>query len=132
MMTYHTKQRDTLLEKLQKMGQAPFTANDLLLKLMTSQKKVSKATVYRTLEKLVQDGLVRKYYIYPNESAFYQYLGDHQDCDNHFHCVCYECGRLYHVDCHVFDGLENHFNQEHNFKIDIQRTLLYGLCELCQ
>lgn len=131
-MTYRTKQRDILLEKIQQYREEPFTADDLILKLLNRQKKVSKATVYRTLEKLEHDGLVRKYYVQPHDSAFYQYLGDHQNCDDHYHCVCYECGRLYHIDCHVFDDLESHFQQEHQFKIDVHRTLLYGLCQACQ
>ena len=131
-MTYRTKQRDVLLDKIMAYEEEPFTADDLILKLMSTSKPVSKATVYRTLDKLERDGLVRKYYVEPSESAFYQYVGQHLDCEDHYHCVCYQCERLFHIDCHIFDDLDAHFQHEHHFKIDLQRTILYGLCENCQ
>ncbi|NLC64617.1 MAG: transcriptional repressor [Erysipelothrix sp.] len=131
-MSYRTKQRDTLLDAIISYDEVPFTADQLLLDLMNSKEKVSKATLYRNLDKFEQEGLLRKYFIQPQEGAMYQYIGNHQNCEEHYHSVCYHCGRLFHVKCSIVDDLQSHFMDDHNFKIDLHRTLLYGICDGCQ
>lgn len=130
-MTYRTKQRDLILEQIIDYQEESFSADDLLFQMRKNEMKVSKATVYRTLEKLESEGLVRKYYVSPSQSAFYQYIGNHLNCEDHYHCVCYQCDQLFHIDCKDFDDLEAHFNEEHSFKIDLSQTILYGICEKC-
>src|SRR5690625_7342591 len=79
MMTYRTKQRDILMDAILSYEDVPFTAEELLVKLINQKNRVSKATVYRTLDMLESEGNIRKYYVQPQESAFYQYIGDHKD-----------------------------------------------------
>ena len=130
-MTYRTKQRDILMDAILSYRDTPFTAEELLVKLINQKNRVSKATVYRTLDMLESEGNIRKYYISPHERAFYQYIGDHKNCHDHYHCVCYDCAKLFHIECDVFNGLNTHFKEDHHFNIDFNQTLLYGHCEGC-
>ena len=131
-MTYKTKQRDLVLEAIVSYHDSPFTADDLMIKLLNTTPKVSKATIYRSLEIFEKEAVVRKYYISPSESAYYQYAIHQRNCQTHFHAVCYECGQLFHIESESFDELDKEFLENHTFKIDLNRTLLYGVCQQCQ
>src|SRR5262250_1714959 len=65
-------------------------ADELLVRLRSKHKKISRATIYRTLELLVDSGIVGRVRI---REAGYRYermrAGDHHD-----HLICSECGRV--------------------------------------
>ena len=53
---------------------------------------VGKATVYRCLDRLVEQGTVRKFLLGEGESACYQYQTG--ECHSHYHLKCACCGAL--------------------------------------
>ena len=67
-----------------------FEADELLVRLRAKHKKISRATIYRTLELLVDSGIVGRVRI---GSPGYRYerlrAGEHHD-----HLICNECGRV--------------------------------------
>lgn len=87
------------------------------------------ASLYRIIDKLEKEGTIRKYVIDNSKGSCYQYNGE---CEhNHFHLLCSRCGKLIHLHCHEVDNLISHIYDEHNFKVDINKVNLYGLCEEC-
>ena len=90
---------------------------------------IGKSTVYREVSRLVEEGFVRKY---PDSDGYfwYQYAGEH--CHEHFHLRCISCGRIVHLDCHLMNDVCRHINSEHDFEIDMSRTVLYGVCGKCK
>lgn len=61
----------------------------------TQSVSIGTATIYRQMEKLIEEGLVRKYTLDAEESACYEYVGT--SCSQavpHFHCKCEKCGQL--------------------------------------
>lgn len=131
-MQYKTKQRDDIVEYLETLGDKPFSADDIILHFLQIKPKVSKATIYRTLDALENSGFVKKYFVDPKDPASYQVVSQQEHCEQHLHTVCTECGKLFHIDCHVYESLVQHFKQEHHFVVDIQKTIIYGLCDSCQ
>lgn len=125
---YSTKQGALILDYLQN-HISPFTA-DALADALQPQ-KVGKATVYRHLERLTDTGVVRRFSPAEGSSACYQYVGDHTDCDRHYHMVCRRCGRLFHLDCDQLRELSDHIREHHGFLLDCERTILYGICADC-
>lgn len=121
---YNTKQKslilDYLMEKTSHTSAAEITA--------ALKSSVSTATVYRQLQKLVDDGIVKKYVT--DGSALYQYGG--LNCSDHFHLKCTECNTLYHVDCSFLSELSSHVLKHHNFSVDNHKTVMYGVCENCE
>jgi Fur family ferric uptake transcriptional regulator len=94
---------------------------------------IGTATVYRQLERMVDEGLVQKYTIDANTPACFEYVG----ADSHageacFHCKCEKCGRLIHLHCEELQGLSEHIREHHGFRINPMRTVFYGLCDACR
>ena len=65
-------------------------ADDLLARMKTKHRKVSRATVYRTLDLLVQCGLVRKSRL-GREHYFYEKM---EPGGGHHHMVCTATGKI--------------------------------------
>ena len=93
---------------------------------------VGKSTVYRYLEKLVEEGKVRKYFLEEGAGACFQLAGGDENCCKHYHLKCVRCGALLHVECSFLDQVHAHILQQHQFQIDSRKTVLYGLCEQCR
>ena len=87
------------------------------------------------LEKLVDEGLVKKYNIDAGSPACFEYVGSGGHCgpaEECFHCKCEKCGRLIHLQCDELNMIKKHILDEHAFAIDVYRTVFYGLCEFCR
>lgn len=125
-MPYKTKQRELIAGFFRKNTDRQFSINDISDKFYSI---IGKSTVYREVSRLADDGFIRKY---PDSEGgfFYQYAGEH--CHEHFHLRCISCGKIVHLDCHMMNGVCEHISDEHDFEIDMSRTVLYGLCGDCK
>ncbi|MCR5185152.1 MAG: transcriptional repressor [Bacilli bacterium] len=94
-------------------------------------KQVPIATLYRIIDSLVNEGIVRKYSLDNNTPACFQYIDDNNHHE-HFHLVCTKCGKLFHLECHEVNHLLSHIKDEHGFDVDISKVNLYGICKECQ
>ena len=93
---------------------------------------VGTATIYRQLDKLGEQGVVRKYVIDEKTGACYQYIEEQEGCRKHFHLKCTRCGRLIHLTCDHLSGLGEHIYEHHGFRVDPSKTVFYGLCAECE
>ena len=130
---YKTKQRDLLLKYLESVSGKHITANDVCEYFKEQGDAIGQSTVYRQLERLVDEGIINKYIIDSNSPACFEYIGGdcHDDDEVCFHCKCEKCGRLIHLHCDELSGIGKHLFDEHDFKMDPMRTVFYGLCENC-
>ena len=127
---YNTKQRDTILRCIESFGDAHFTAADVVERLSG---KIGQATVYRMIDRLADEGRLRKYVVDGTTAACYQSVPDNDaaDCRDHFHLKCEVCGRLIHVECGELTRIADHVKSGHGFEIDKSRTVFYGICREC-
>lgn len=130
--SYKTRQREQILNCLTENKAKHMTADEIVIWLKERKTDVGKATVYRTLDKLIEDGRARKYICEEGKSACYQYVDEQGECCRHFHLKCVECGRLIHLKCEYLSDLEQHIMKHHNFIVDNTKTVLYGICEDCR
>lgn len=130
---YQTRRREELLEYLSKRRGEHHTAAQIRDHLATTGSRVGIATVYRQLDALVQEGLVRRYALSVGESACYEYVGEESGraCSTHFHCKCDQCGALIHLDCHELQAIQEHLLKGHGFQWNAGRTVFYGICDQC-
>ena len=126
---YSTKQRAIILDFLRE-SSTHVTASDIISYLKEQNIKIGVATVYRTLDKLVSCGTVKKMVIDERSGACYQYMKN-AHCDNHFHLKCLNCGKLIHLGCDFLDKLESHILKEHGFTVSSGKTVIYGYCQDC-
>ena len=130
---YKTKQREEILAFLEQTAGQHVTAKSVHRALSESGSTIGSATVYRQLDRFVDEGIVRRYTLGQNEAACFEYVGDGSSCEQThcFHCLCTQCGSLYHMECDHLAGIAEHLSVEHGFTIDPQRTVFYGICDSC-
>lgn len=129
--SYQTRQKELILSCLKDNAYRHVTVEMIIDYLKEQGEPVGQTTVYRHLERLVQDNRVMKFTALGGSSACYQYVEQPENHKNHYHLVCSGCGRMIHLTCSEMDGLQKHMLAEHNFELDSFKTVLYGRCESC-
>ncbi|MBN1217367.1 MAG: transcriptional repressor [Anaerolineae bacterium] len=87
--------------------------------------KLSRATVYRTMELLVELQLVRPFYLNDPTQRFVSALGGHH------HLVCSSCGKTFEFEHCTVDQLSNELSEKYGFQILSHLLEFHGLCEGC-
>ncbi|MCI7692161.1 MAG: transcriptional repressor [Oscillospiraceae bacterium] len=123
---YNTKQRDEIVEFFSRHRGKCFSAKEII---RSGEIKSGEATVYRTLSKLAENGVLKRF-TDGSSGACYQ-LAESSDCDKHFHLKCENCGKLIHVDCGFMAEIKQHIESGHDFYVDLGKTVFYGLCGNC-
>ena len=131
---YRTKQREILLEYLRRMPGVHITVKDACEYFEEQGTSIGQTTVYRQLERMVDEGIVNKYIIDGTGPACFEYIAGEEHCDKEvcFHCKCEKCGKLIHLHCEELAEIQEHLLAEHNFRMDPLRTVFYGVCEECR
>jgi len=121
----NTRQRQVILEELQKLRSHP-TAAELYEITRRRLPKISLGTIYRNLDLLVRAGVIQKLEISATEARF------DGDSDRHCHVRCVRCGRV--DDAHEVsvDQVEQRFKSVRGYKILGHRLELFGLCSECR
>ena len=86
---------------------------------------ISLGTVYRNLNILVNEGLIRKIFIYNGNDRYDKML------TNHNHVICQKCGKLHDISFLLDESNINMFKKETGFKITICNFNINGICEEC-
>lgn len=128
---YQTRQKQLILAMLQGKQNEHVNAEQILSHLREIGESVGLTTVYRNLDKLVQDGVIIKYVGLDGASASYQYIGEATAHRDHYHLVCLQCGQLVHLNCNVIDEFAAHIQNDHHFQLDSMKTVFYGYCANC-
>ena len=129
---YKTRQQELLISYLKEMQGKHFTAEDVRSHFEAKNISIGIATIYRQLEKLVNEGKIQKYFIDEHSAACFEYAGENcNPSEIHFHLKCELCGRLIHLECDELEELGGHLKTEHGFVINPLRTVFYGLCTDC-
>jgi Fe2+/Zn2+ uptake regulation proteins len=129
--SYNTKQREAVLEYIVSLGNTHITAAQVVGYFENEEAPVGRTTVYRNLEKLVQEGKLHKYNVDGIIGACYQYVNVSDGQQQHLLLKCEECGELIHLNCEVLDEIHLHIYQDHTFKVNPTKTVFYGKCEDC-
>ena len=127
-MNYKTKQKQAILDYFDKFRDEHHSINDICLHFKNESNPIGTTTVYRYIDTLLKDGVIKKIVIDNDSTTYYQYVNCNQ---NHIHLKCEKCGKLIHLDCQEFQLLEAHILIDHNFKIDMRKTIVYGTCNEC-
>jgi len=103
-------------------------ADELLVRLRTNHKKISRATIYRTLDLLVDAGIVGRVRI--GETGYrYERLraGEHHD-----HLICNECGRVIEFFEPAIESLQDEVCERYGFLALSHSHQLRGICRQCR
>ncbi len=128
---YNTEPKRMINDFLKQNSNRHFTVDEIAEAVSSGEQKAGKSTVYRHISKLMQAGVVRRFETPGIKSFVYQYAGENEHCDSHYHLKCVKCGRLIHLECARMDKVKEHILSEHNFIIGFNRAVLYGECAVC-
>jgi Fur family ferric uptake transcriptional regulator len=128
---YNTRQGELIIEYFSSLGDRHVTVNEMADYFRRKGQTIGRTTIYRRLEKMAHEGIIRKYLLDGGEGACYQYITDRRVCREHFHLKCEKCGALIHLQCEVLDKIGRHILREHRFRINALKTVFYGRCRNC-
>ena len=103
-----------------------FDADELVIDLQNAGRRVSRATVYRTLRLLVEAGLLRELRL-TNRTAYEHDYG----YPSHDHLHCTECNKIVEFRNDEIRKLREAVSMEHGFRADGHRFVVTGLCPEC-
>lgn len=123
-----TQQRRTIVREVFRRHEH-FDADSLLdhLRNVAKDRTVSKATVYRTLNELVDAGLLRSFSLDGRRDVFEHDYG----YPKHDHLHCLGCGKLVEFQSAELDALLAAVALEHAFRMTSHRLILSGRCSEC-
>jgi Fur family ferric uptake transcriptional regulator len=102
------------------------TADELYARLQSSHPGIGRATVFRTLERLVDAGVARRL---EREGHVYGYVTC--EAEHHHHLACTRCGRVEEINESYISPLATRIKRERGFQVDDARLDFYGRCASC-
>lgn len=121
---YTTQQRDMVRYIFSKHNH--FDADELIDEMKTEGFRVSRATVYRTLNKLVDAGLLRRINL-GSRTVFEHDYGYAQ----HDHIHCEQCGTMIEFQNPQLEELIREVCQQHEVQYQGHTFVIRGICNAC-
>lgn len=121
--TRNTRQRALVLEAVRSLHNHP-TSADVYDAVREKHPSISRATVYRNLNVLTEQGEVLHIPVAGGADRY-----DFR-CDCHYHAICRECGVVYDVEM-PSEGLLSSVRDTHGFQIEGFDIIFTGLCPDC-
>lgn len=129
MREYKTEQRKALLAFFTKNSGEAFSVEQILSALDPSA-QISRSSIYRNLDKMVQEGLLRKTLSADGRKALYCHADCRQHCDR-IHLQCGKCGRVFHMEDPSDEKRLKSVLGKSGFRLDEHTAVLPGTCRDC-
>ena len=120
-----TAPRQAVVQVLEQHG-GHLSPNEVLMLGRQIYPKLSRATVYRTLDLLTDLGLIRPIYLHDASQRYVATQGGHH------HLVCTDCGAAFEFERCDADQLAVTLSDRFRFEIHSHLLEFYGLCEICK
>ncbi|MCC7430540.1 transcriptional repressor [bacterium] len=122
-----TPEREIILDEVLK-AKTHLEADSLFLTLYQRGIKVSRATVYRTLDLLIKCGLAEKNSFGQNHAHYESVFGT----IHHDHLVCLSCEKVIEFIDEEIEELQDKICEKFGFKAVKHSHQIFGYCEKCQ
>lgn len=102
------------------------SADEIYDEVVKAYPSISRATVYRNLQRLCESGEIRRLEVPGGADRF-----DHVPKE-HYHVRCTGCGRVFDVDMGYIAGLEQSVKDTHGFMLTGHDIVFKGICPECR
>ena len=121
-----TPERFAILKEIY-MNQHHFDAEALYIKMKQNAYRVSRATIYNTLDILVECDLIQRHQFGHNKTLYERAHG----FEPHNHIICTNCGKIMEfIDTRIDDIVKEHSLMSH-VNMESHSMNIYGLCDKC-
>lgn len=120
-----TPQREIIIETLAH-SDGHLSAEELHQRLQSRSKTINLATVYRTLDLLVEQGYATR--LVGRESKFLYATRQHS---RHLHLICRKCGRTYPAEYEGLQPFLEELKKTYGFQVEVEHLTFRGLCSDC-
>jgi Fe2+ or Zn2+ uptake regulation protein len=126
----NTRQRRLIADRLIELANngEDFTTDDLWQELRQGDPKIGRATVFRSVEKLVDLGLLNRIE-FADGSHHYRVCNSEE---HHHHLTCTQCHRVVEVNLCIPEEKLTAIGNQTNFAIEGHSLTLFGRCEACR
>ncbi len=104
-----------------------FEADELLFKMKEKSVKISRATIYRTLELLVKSGMVRRVHLGEDHYHYEHVSGN----SHHDHLVCTTCGAVIEFHDPALEARQREICARKKFTPTFHNLQILGVCDAC-
>jgi Fur family ferric uptake transcriptional regulator len=122
----NTPERETIIEEIFSVHDH-FDVDELFLRLRNKNKRVSKASLYRTIPLLIESGLIKEVY-FEDGRFYYEHIYGHE---HHCHLRCTRCGRIIEFADDEIEAIQRQIGKRYDFVITDHRFELLGYCPQC-
>lgn len=122
-----TAQRELVLREILS-SHNHFEVDGLFVRLYAKSANISRATVYRTLNLLVQGGFLQEV-ISRERHSHYENIVGHR---HHDHLACLDCGKVIEFRNAGIENLQDEVCKKHDFEPYGHRLEISGFCRSCQ
>ena len=123
----YTPQRTAVLEEIIK-DKGHRESEEIYLALKKKGQSVSRATVYRTMDILVNNGFARKMNLGDGRARYESKVNS----PHHDHLVCMDCGLIVEFMDQKIEDLQDEIAIQYEFQLKRHIHQLFGLCKKCQ
>lgn len=129
---YKTKSRKQILDFLKEKKDSSVSVSEIKENMEKIGCAVNLSTIYRYMDKLVEEGSVMKYHSEKGEKAGFQYIEPEHNCHCHLHLQCVKCGKIIHLNYSFMEEIQVYIEKYHGFTIQCDNSILYGICQSCK
>ena len=108
----YTAQRQAVWDEIKK-SEEHRDAEDIYLQLKSNNHNVSRATVYRTIDVLVKNHMVRKMDLGDGRNLFEPRIDD----EHHDHMICLDTGKIIEFFDEELEDLQDKIAEKHGYKV---------------
>ncbi len=120
-----TPQREMIIQALVQ-NERHMTAEEIFNQVQFLTQSTNIATVYRTLELLVDEGLACQ-----NDLGSGRVVYITRRHGPHIHLICRQCGNVIDADNQLLEPLRAWLHEQYGFEADLHHISIRGVCDTC-
>ncbi|MBE7023397.1 MAG: Fur family transcriptional regulator [Ruminococcaceae bacterium] len=131
---YQTAQKKVLTDFLTENCEKTFSVEELYTEMEKIYEKKTlpgKSTVYRLIQQMTEEGIVKRTAKENSRKFVYQIAGG-EHCAFHLHMKCMDCGKILHMNDDDSLRLMAQVFEKNRFSVDEKYTVLVGRCCECK